>query len=99
MNKFIFFQNAANDCIVYPAWRLTSVEGASDALQFSFASSTTSEDQVTVSLSASSDEILAMKAVAQLINKHPHSDGIIVIADDVNSVYAHSTMTAVGAAG
>ena len=99
MNKFIFFQNAANDCMVYRAWRLTAVEGASDALQFSFASSTTSEDQVTVSLSASSDEILAMKAVAQLINKHPHSDGIIVVADDANSVYAHSTMTAVGAAG
>ena len=99
MNKFIFFQNAANDCIVYPAWRLTSVEGASDALQFSFASSVTGNDQVSVTLSASSDEILAMKAVAQLINKHPHSDGIIVVADDVNSVYAHSTMTAVGAAG
>ena len=40
-----------------------------------------------------------MQATAQLINKHPHSDGIIVVADDVNSVYAHSTMTAVGAAG
>ena len=99
MNKFIFFQNAANDCMVYPAWRLTSVEGLDDALQFSFASSTTSEDQVSVTLSDDSDEILAMKAVAQLINKHPHSDGIIVVADDVNSVYAHSTMTAVGAAG
>ena len=99
MNKFIFFQNEANDCMVYPVWRLTSVEGGSDALQFSFASSTTSEDQVSVTLSDDSDEILAMKAVAQLINKHPHSDGIIVIADDANSVYAHSTMTAVGAAG
>ena len=58
MNKFIFFQNAANDCMVYPLWRLTSVEGASDALQFSFASSVTGNDQVSVTLSASSDEIL-----------------------------------------
>ena len=99
MNKFIFFQNAANDCMVYPVWRLTAVEGLDDALQFSFASSTTGNDQVSVTLSDDSDEILAMKAVAQLINKHPHSDGIIVVADDVNSVYAHSTMTAVGAAG
>ena len=39
MNKFIFFQNAANDCMVYPLTRLTSVEGLDDALQFSFASS------------------------------------------------------------
>tara|TARA_R110002020_G_scaffold450308_1_gene663892 strand:+ start:385 stop:684 length:300 start_codon:yes stop_codon:yes gene_type:complete len=99
MNKFIFFQNAANDCMVYPLTRLTSVEGLDDALQFSFASSATGNDQVSVTLTDNSDEILAMKAVAQLINKHPHSDGIIVIADDANSVYAHSTMTAVGAAG
>tara|TARA_R110002012_G_scaffold13279_2_gene57234 strand:- start:4 stop:261 length:258 start_codon:yes stop_codon:yes gene_type:complete len=85
--------------MVYPLTRLTSVEGLDDALQFSFASSATGNDQVSVTLTDNSDEILAMKAVAQLINKHPHSDGIIVIADDANSVYAHSTMTAVGAAG
>ena len=27
MNKFIFFQNDANDCMVYPLRRLQSVEG------------------------------------------------------------------------
>ena len=81
MNKFIFFQNAANDCMVYPLTRLTSVEGLDDALQFSFASSATGNDQVSVTLTDNSDEILAMKAVAQLINKHPHSDGIIVIVE------------------
>ena len=99
MNKFIFFQNAANDCMVYPVARLTGVEGEDDSLKFTFASSATGNDTVSVTLTDDSDEILAMKAVAQLINKHPHSDGIIVVADDVNSVYAHSTMTAVGAAG
>ena len=99
MNKFIFFQNAANDCMAYPLTRLTGVEGEDDSLKFTFASSATGNDTVSVTLTDDSDEILAMKAVAQLINKHPHSDGIIVVADDVNSVYAHSTMTAVGAAG
>ena len=99
MNKFIFFQNAANDCMVYPLHRLRSVEGEDDSLKFSFASSATGNDTVDVTLADDSDEILAMKATAQLINKHPHSDGIIVVADDVNSVYAHSSMTAVGAAG
>ena len=99
MNKFIFFQNDDDDCVVYPAWRLQSVEGKDDALDFSFESSATGNDVVTVTLSDNSDELLAMQAVAQLINKHPHSDGIIVVADDVNSVYAHSSMTAVGAAG
>ncbi len=99
MNKFIFFQNAANDCMVYPLHRLRSVEGEDDSLKFTFASSATGNDTVDVTLSDDSDELLAMQAPAQLINKHPHSDGIIVVADDVNSVYAHSSMTAVGAAG
>ena len=99
MNKFIFFQNAANDCMVYPLHRLRSVEGEDDALKFHFASSASGNDQVVVTLADNSDELLAMQATAQLINKHPHSDGIIVVADDVNSVYAHSAMTAVGAAG
>lgn len=99
MNKFIFFQNAANDCMVYPVARLTSVEGEDDSLKFSFASSAAGNDEVSVTLADDSDELLAMQAVAQLINKHPNSDGICVVADDVNSVYAHSSMTAVGAAG
>tara|TARA_R100001015_G_C4540407_1_gene104567 strand:+ start:459 stop:716 length:258 start_codon:yes stop_codon:yes gene_type:complete len=85
--------------MVYPLRRLQSVEGKDDALDFSFESSATGNDVVTVTLADNSDELLAMQATAQLINKHPHSDGIIVIADDANSVYAHSTMTAVGAAG
>ena len=99
MNKFIFFQNAANDCMVYPVHRLRSVEGEDDSLKFTFASSATGNDTVSVTLADDSDELLAMQATAQLINKHPHSDGIIVVADDVNSVYAHSSMDSVAAAG
>jgi len=98
MNKFLFFQNDANDCNVYPLAKLKSVEGEDDALKFTF-DVASGVDTISVTLDDDSDEILAMKAVAQLINKHPHSDGIIVIADDVNSVYAHSSMASVGAAG
>ena len=98
MNKFLFFQNEANDCNVYPLAKLKSVEGESDALKFTF-DTESGVDIISVTLASSSDELAAMTAVAQLINKHPHSDGIIVIADDVASVYAHSSMTAVGAAG
>ena len=36
MNKFLFFQNAANDCMVYPLARLKSVEGEDDSLKFTF---------------------------------------------------------------
>jgi len=97
MNKFLFFQHQANDCMIYPLARLKSVEGESDALKFTFDTGS-GRTTLSVTLASSSDELAAMTAVAQLINKHPHSDGIIVIADDVAGVYAHSSMTAVGAA-
>jgi len=98
MNKFLFFQNAANDCNVYPLTRLKSVEAEDSILKFTF-DVAAGVDTISVTLDANADELPALKAVGQLINKHPHSDGIIVIADDVNSVYAHNTMASVGAAG
>ena len=36
MNKFLFFQNTANDCMIYPLARLKSVEGEDDSLKFTF---------------------------------------------------------------
>ena len=98
MNKFLFFQNDENDCNVYPLTKLKSIEGEDDALKFTF-DVAAGKDTVSVTLNDDSDEILAMEAVAQLINKHPHGDGVVVIADDENGVYAHSSMASVGAAG
>ena len=98
MNKFLFFQNGANDCNVYPLTRLKSVEAEESILKFTF-DVAAGVDIISVTLDSGADELPALKAVGQLINKHPHGDGIIVIADDVNSVYAHNTMASVGAAG
>jgi len=97
MNKFLFFQNAANDCMVYTLTKLRSVEAEDSILKFTF-DVASARDIISVTLDAGVDELPALKAVGQLINKHPHGDGIIVIADDVNSVYAHSTMVSVGVA-
>jgi len=98
MNKFLFFQNAANDCNVYPLAKLKSVEGEDSIIKFTF-DVASGVDTISVTLDAGADELLSLKAIGQLINKHPHSDGIIVIADDVAGVYAHSSMASVGAAG
>jgi hypothetical protein len=97
MNKFLFFQNAANDCNVYPLAKLKSVEGEDSIIKFTF-DVAAGVDTISVTLNAGADELLSLKAIGQLINKHPHGDGIIVIADDVAGVYAHSSMISVGAA-
>ena len=35
-----------------------------------------------------------LQSITQLINSHPHSDGFLVVADDENSVYCNSLITA-----
>ena len=98
MNKFIFFQNAADDANIYPLTRLKSIEGEDSIIKFTF-DVASGVDIISVALDAGANELPALKAIAQLINSGPHGDGVIVIADDVAGVYAHSSMASVGAAG
>ena len=95
MEKFLLFQNAANDCMVYPLAKLMSIEAASTALNFTF-DTIAGEDVLTVTCAA--DEHAQMVALATALGGPVHSNGVYVIADDVNSVYAVSGFTAVGAA-
>tara|TARA_R100001460_G_scaffold56521_1_gene96182 strand:- start:49 stop:357 length:309 start_codon:yes stop_codon:yes gene_type:complete len=102
MNKFLFFQNADNDCNVYPLTKLKSVEGEDDALKFTF-DVAGGVDTISVLLEDDSDELVAMREVAEAINAHPHGDGVIVVGDDANTKFAMTAFkkdgNAVGAAG
>ena len=93
--KYLLFQNAANDCNVYPLSRLINVEAVSTALNFTF-DTITGEDLVVVTCAA--DEHQAMVDVATAIGGPAHSDGVLVIADDVNSVYVTSNISGVASA-
>ena len=62
MNKFLFFQNDANDCNVYPLAKLKSVEGEDDALKFTF-DVASGVDTISVTLDDDSDEILAISSI------------------------------------
>lgn len=92
--KFLLFQNAANDCMIYPLSKLQGVEGASGVLNFQF-EAIVGEDELTVSCGA--DEYAQLVSLAEFISGPAHTDGVYTIADDVNSVYAVDGFTAVGA--
>tara|TARA_R100001163_G_C4878545_1_gene76961 strand:+ start:209 stop:502 length:294 start_codon:yes stop_codon:yes gene_type:complete len=93
--KFLLFQNAANDCMVYPLSKLKSCEGKNGSVELIF---DTIAGEDTLSLTTS-DEFQALKDIAEAIGgNNVQSDGVIVMADDVNSVYVSSQITAVGAA-
>jgi len=89
--KYLLFQNAANDCMAYPLSRLKDIEGVSGDVVFTF-DATSGVTTVTVS---TSDEFQAIKDVAEAIGGPVHSDGVIVIADDVAGTYISSQMTGI----
>jgi len=94
MDKFLIFQTADNDCIAHKLSDLLTVEGGDSTLQFSFQNTASGSDQITLTMTAGADEMIAMQEVAQAINEHPHSDGAIVIGDDINRVFAISNPAA-----
>ena len=93
--KYLLFQNAANDAMIYPLKNLKSVEAGSTALNFLF-DTIAGEDTLTVTCAATEHD--TMVQLATFLGGPAHIDGVYVIADDVNSVYAVAGMTAVGAA-
>tara|TARA_A100000172_G_C2986027_1_gene91082 strand:+ start:322 stop:615 length:294 start_codon:yes stop_codon:yes gene_type:complete len=93
--KYLFFQNAANDCNVYPLSKLINVEAASTALNLTF-DTIAGEDLVVLTVTA--DEHQAMVDLATAFGGPVHSDGVLVIADDANSTYIIPAITGVATA-
>jgi len=89
--KFLLFQNAANDCSAYPLDRLKDVEGVNGDVVMSF-DGFSGDTTVTIS---TSDEFQAIKDIAEAIGGPVHSDGVLVIADDVAGTYVSSQMTGI----
>jgi hypothetical protein len=89
--KFLLFQNAANDCLAYPVDRLKDIEGVDGDIVMSF-DALAGETTITLS---TSDEFQAIKDIAEAIGGPVHSDGIIVIADDVAGTFISSQITGI----
>ena len=53
-------------------------------------------DKVVLNITAAKQKQV-IAGITQLINSGPHSDGMLTIADDENSVYAHADITSCGA--
>jgi len=89
--KFLLFQNAANDCLAYPLDRLKDIEGVDGDIVMNF-DAPSGEQVITIS---TADEYQAIKDIAEAIGGPVHSDGVIVIADDVAGTYISSQMTGI----
>jgi hypothetical protein len=96
MEKFLYFENAATDSTAIPARLLTDMamvtDGTNLKLRFSVSAGTPlNEYEVALTISDNTGTEV-MKAISEEIRlgKEP----FIVVADDTNSVYLHSSITA-----
>jgi len=97
-SKFLIFIDAADDAAMYPAENLLACTVAADGvLLMKFKSSVgggTGAEHDSVSLTITADkEKEVFNAIAKNI-ADPYGDSNLVIADDVNSVYINSNITA-----
>jgi hypothetical protein len=106
MDKYLYFQDANNDAYMYPLDRLIGIiHDADTTLKMRFLSAVTGStedtaggavDLVTLTITTQKEKDVCAAIVAK-INAHPNGDPFIVIADAVNSVYAHGDITGVAA--
>ena len=95
MEKFICFVSGTDDACMFPVGALRGLAVTADAtilMTFnSFRNGTADNDRDTVTLTVTADtEKAVMAGIVAKINAHPNGDPFVVIADDVNSVYAHA---------
>ena len=98
MEKFLCVVSAADDACAYPLRNLRGLvclqDGEINMTFNSFRNGTADNDRDTVTLSVTSNtEKAVMAGIVAAINAHPNGDPFVVIADDVNSVYAHADIT------
>jgi len=97
MEKLLYFNTGTEDSLAVPASNLYMIDGANDAVVLYFTpkganGSLLSSVSLTCADGASDALVLA---IAQAI-AGGRQDEVVVIADDANSVYVDSAITAVG---
>ena len=99
----LIFKNADDDTAMLPLSRLHQIDGGSGSIVLTFGGSQTDDDLVNadidvITLTTGADEMEACKELVRKFNEGPHSDGALIVADDIAGTYCSSTITAVAIA-
>ena len=99
----LIFKNADDDTAMLPLSTLHQIDGGDGSVVLTFGGSQTDDDLVNadidvITLTTGADEMEACKELVRKFNEGPHSDGALVVADDVAGVYCSSTITGVAIA-
>ena len=97
MKRMLYFQTGADDVTAFPADWIYAIDAGTAAVEIYFTGTGEAQLLSSVGLTVTAgQEENVVQAIVQKINEGPHSDGLIVIAADANSVYCHSGITACG---
>ena len=96
----LIFKNADDDTAMLPLSRLHQIDGGTGSIVLTFGGSQTDDDLVNadidvITLTTGADEMEACKELVRKFNEGPHSDGALIIADDIAGTYCSSTITGV----
>ena len=91
----LIFKNADDDTAMLPLSRLKDINGGSGSIVLTFDAEA---DVDGITLTTGADEMEACKELVRKFNEGPHSDGALVVADDVAGTYCSSTITGVAIA-
>ena len=99
----LIFKNADDDTAMLPLSRLHQIDGGTGSIVLTFGGSQTDDDLVNadidvITLTTGADEMEACKELVRKFNEGPHSDGALVVADDIAGTYCSSTITGVAIA-
>ena len=99
----LIFKNADDDTAMLPLSRLHQIDGGTGSIVLTFGGSQTDDDLVNadidvITLTTGADEMEACKELVRKFNEGPHSDGALIIADDIAGTYCSSTITGVAIA-
>ena len=99
----LIFKNADDDTAMLPLSRLLEIDGGSGSIVLTFGGSQTDGDLGhadidVITLTTGADEMEACKELVRKFNEGPHSDGALIVADDVAGTYCSSTITGVAIA-
>ncbi len=92
---YLYFQTGADDGVAIPVTAIDGIDIGSTTMTIT-ATHYFVQYKAILTVTAAQEEA-ALKALVRLINQGPHSDGLIVVADDAGSEYFHAGVTACAA--
>ena len=100
MDTMLFFRNSTDDSVVFPLSKLAFIDahdGDKVILYFGETPGTANQDLQNVAVGcADGNEAKLAKELGELFSAHPHKEGMLIVADDVDSVYIGTFATSCG---